>query len=134
MLYDVIVSVFRVYRCIKCKSQFSSPEALDHHMAVSTHSYPCPHCGKIFACERYLRRHLPTHGTAKSFMCPQCGKGFRTEQYLNTHKLTHSSHKPYVCQVCISTYIFLFTYFYILLLHRQHVRQPLNTWRQNCLN
>ncbi|KAJ9574971.1 hypothetical protein L9F63_007861, partial [Diploptera punctata] len=90
----------RSYRCIKCKSKFSSPEALDHHMAVSTHSYPCQHCGKIFTCERYLRRHLPTHGTAQSYMCPQCGKGFRTEQYLNTHKLTHSTHKPFVCQHC----------------------------------
>jgi uncharacterized Zn-finger protein len=90
---------FRFYRCVKCKSKFSSPESLDHHMAISTHSYPCPHCGKIFACERYLRRHLPTHGTAQSFTCQQCGKGFRTEQYLNTHMLTHSTHKPHVCQV-----------------------------------
>lgn len=90
----------RSYRCVKCKSKFSSPESLDHHMAISTHSYPCVHCGKVFACERYLRRHLPTHGTAQSFTCQQCGKGFRTEQYLNTHMLTHSSHKPYVCQHC----------------------------------
>lgn len=90
----------RFYRCVKCKSKFSSPESLDHHMAISTHSYPCPHCGKIFACERYLRRHLPTHGTAQSFTCQQCGKGFRTEQYLNTHMLTHSTHKPHVCQHC----------------------------------
>ncbi|XP_069690513.1 zinc finger protein 341-like [Periplaneta americana] len=90
----------RFFRCAKCKSKFSSPESLDHHMAVSTHSYPCPHCGKVFACERYLRRHLPTHGTAQSFTCQQCGKGFRTEQYLNTHMLTHSTHKPHVCQHC----------------------------------
>jgi len=90
----------RSYRCVKCKSKFSSPESLDHHMAVSTHSYPCVHCGKVFACERYLRRHLPTHGTSHSFTCQQCGKGFRTEQYLNTHMLTHSSHKPFVCQHC----------------------------------
>jgi DNA-directed RNA polymerase subunit RPC12/RpoP len=90
---------FRFFRCAKCKSKFSSPESLDHHMAISTHSYPCPHCGKVFACERYLRRHLPTHGTAQSFTCQQCGKGFRTEQYLNTHLLTHSAHKPHVCQV-----------------------------------
>ncbi|KAJ4442420.1 hypothetical protein ANN_04006 [Periplaneta americana] len=89
----------RFFRCAKCKSKFSSPESLDHHMAVSTHSYPCPHCGKVFACERYLRRHLPTHGTAQSFTCQQCGKGFRTEQYLNTHMLTHSTHKPHVCQL-----------------------------------
>ena len=94
----------RSYRCVKCKSKFSSPESLDHHMAVSTHSYPCVHCGKVFACERYLRRHLPTHGTSHSFTCQQCGKGFRTEQYLNTHMLTHSSHKPYVCQVWTDRY------------------------------
>jgi len=94
----------RSYRCVKCKSKFSSPESLDHHMAVSTHSCPCMHCGKVFACERYLRRHLTTHGTSHTFICQECGKGFRTEQYLNTHMLTHSSHKPYVCQVWTDRY------------------------------
>jgi hypothetical protein len=53
----------RHFQCTKCMNKYSSPEALEHHMATSSHSHPCPHCEKVFTCERYLRRHLPSHGS-----------------------------------------------------------------------
>nr|CAD7257206.1 unnamed protein product [Timema shepardi] len=95
----------RYFRCVKCKSQFVNPEALDHHLATSTHNYSCASCGKVFTCERYLRRHLVTHRTAEPFKCPDCGKGFKTETYLNTHRLIHGSEKPYKCQYCNAAFI-----------------------------
>ena len=51
----------RKWKCTKCGNQYSSPEALEHHMSVTTHSNPCPLCNRVFPCERYLRRHLASH-------------------------------------------------------------------------
>ena len=55
--------MFRHFRCVKCNNKYATPEALHHHMVTTTHKFSCPHCTKTFTCERYLRRHLPTHGT-----------------------------------------------------------------------
>ncbi len=59
----------RYFRCVKCNNKYATPEALEHHMHTTTHNYPCTHCEKIFTCERYLRRHLPTHGTVGKCHC-----------------------------------------------------------------
>ncbi|XP_046585126.1 zinc finger protein 341-like isoform X2 [Haliotis rubra] len=90
----------RHFQCTKCMNKYSTPEALEHHMASTTHSYGCPHCDKVFACERYLRRHLPTHGTEGQFECSTCKKRFKTENYLKTHTLIHTGEKPYRCDTC----------------------------------
>uniref|UniRef100_T1IRZ2 C2H2-type domain-containing protein n=1 Tax=Strigamia maritima TaxID=126957 RepID=T1IRZ2_STRMM len=90
----------RYYRCTQCMNKYASPEALNHHMATTNHNYPCPHCEKVFACERYLRRHLPTHGTLDLHLCNVCNKGFKTEHYLKMHMLIHSGEKPYLCNLC----------------------------------
>ncbi|XP_067650777.1 zinc finger protein 341-like isoform X2 [Haliotis asinina] len=90
----------RHFQCTKCMNKYSTPEALEHHMASTTHSYACPHCDKVFACERYLRRHLPTHGTEGQFECSTCKKRFKTENYLKTHTLIHTGEKPYRCDTC----------------------------------
>lgn len=54
---------FRHFQCTRCQNKYSSPEALEHHINTSSHDHPCPHCNKSFTCERYLRRHLPSHGS-----------------------------------------------------------------------
>lgn len=90
----------RYYLCVKCKSKFTSSKAFDQHMSTTNHHFPCTHCGKVFACERYLRRHLPVHGAPASFVCSICGKGFRTEQYLNIHRIIHSGERPHTCMHC----------------------------------
>lgn len=59
----VIWQHFRHFQCTRCQNKYSSPEALEHHINTSSHDHPCPHCNKSFTCERYLRRHLPSHGS-----------------------------------------------------------------------
>uniref|UniRef100_A0A1B6MMD2 C2H2-type domain-containing protein n=1 Tax=Graphocephala atropunctata TaxID=36148 RepID=A0A1B6MMD2_9HEMI len=86
--------------CKLCKGRFSSSEALDRHQAEDPHSYPCPECGKVYVCERHLRRHLTCHMSQPSYACPDCGKMFKTSQNLNIHRLVHSTAKPFVCQHC----------------------------------
>ncbi|GAB1287101.1 Zinc finger protein 341 [Apodemus speciosus] len=93
-----------VYKCVKCVNKYSTPEALEQHVQTATHSFPCPHCQKVFPCERYLRRHLPTHGSGGRFRCQICKKFFRKEHYLKLHAHIHSGEKPYKCSVCESAF------------------------------
>lgn len=83
-----------------CQNKYSTPAALDHHLATSSHIYSCTLCDKVFPCERYLRRHLQIHSEAESFTCNVCKKGFKTESYLKVHMIVHSEVKPYECATC----------------------------------
>ncbi|XP_077573505.1 zinc finger protein 341 [Stigmatopora nigra] len=92
------------YRCVKCQSRYSTQEALEQHLLTASHNFPCPHCQKVFPCERYFRRHLPTHGVGGRFKCPICKKVFKTEHYLKLHTRIHSGEKPFKCSVCEATF------------------------------
>ena len=89
----------RYYRCQKCLNKYTTPAALEHHLTTSTHHYPCPQCNKVFPCERYLRRHLITHGSGLH-ECHFCDKTFKTANYLKVHLVIHTGVKPYVCNIC----------------------------------
>nr|XP_057941621.1 zinc finger protein 341 isoform X2 [Doryrhamphus excisus] len=93
-----------VYRCVKCQSRYSTQEALEQHLLTASHNFPCPHCNKVFPCERYFRRHLSTHGIGGRFKCHVCKKAFKTEHYLKLHTRIHSGEKPYKCSVCDATF------------------------------
>ncbi|XP_072412297.1 zinc finger protein 341-like [Chiloscyllium punctatum] len=92
------------YRCSRCLSKYSTPEALEHHLQTASHNYPCPHCQKVFPSERYLRRHLPVHGGGGVFKCQICKKSFKTEHYLKLHLLIHSGEKPFKCTLCSAAF------------------------------
>ncbi|XP_039623291.1 zinc finger protein 341 isoform X3 [Polypterus senegalus] len=92
------------FRCLKCQSRYSTQEALEQHLQTASHNFPCPHCQKVFPCERYFRRHLPTHGIGGKFKCQICKKFFKTEHYLKLHTRIHSGEKPYKCSVCDATF------------------------------
>ncbi|XP_034447620.1 zinc finger protein 341 isoform X2 [Hippoglossus hippoglossus] len=93
-----------IYRCVKCQSRYSTQEALEQHLMTASHNFPCPHCQKVFPCERYFRRHLPTHGAGGRFKCQICKKAFKTEHYLKLHTRIHSGEKPYKCSLCEATF------------------------------
>ncbi|TRY98553.1 hypothetical protein DNTS_005265 [Danionella cerebrum] len=78
------------YRCTKCQSKYSTQEALEQHLLTAAHNFPCPHCQKVFPCERYFRRHLSTHSAGRKFKCQICKKFFKTEHYLKLHSQIHS--------------------------------------------
>nr|XP_054748357.1 zinc finger protein 341-like [Lytechinus pictus] len=92
--------VQKEFKCPKCNSKYSSPDALEHHMNTSSHKFNCPECNKVFTCERYLRRHLVSHSTQALHECHLCNKKFKSEHYLKSHILIHTGQKPFSCQVC----------------------------------
>ncbi|KAH9503546.1 hypothetical protein Btru_068156 [Bulinus truncatus] len=95
-----VKSGLRHFQCTKCGNKYTTPEALEHHMSTTSHDYKCPHCSKQFTCERFLRRHLPIHGSEGQFECQQCKKKFKTEYYLKSHILIHTGETPFICDIC----------------------------------
>ncbi|UXI19213.1 putative sodium-coupled neutral amino acid transporter 7 [Sarcoptes scabiei] len=89
----------RTYRCQTCLNRYTTQNALENHKATSSHHFPCPNCKKVFPCERYLRRHLLTHG-AGLFVCKYCEKSFKTANYLKVHLIIHTGEKPFACKTC----------------------------------
>ncbi|RUS84203.1 hypothetical protein EGW08_008043, partial [Elysia chlorotica] len=89
----------RHFQCTKCGNKYTTPEALEHHMSTTSHDYKCPHCQKQFTCERFLRRHLPLHGTEGKFN-DMLNKKFKTEHYLKSHMLIHTGETPFACELC----------------------------------
>lgn len=57
------------------------------HPTTVVSVYPCPVCGKVFRCRRYLRKHSETHGSAHA--CDVCGKNYRSRAYLRLHRRRH---------------------------------------------
>lgn len=89
----------KYFRCTKCMNRYTTQTALDHHLSISTHNFPCTECNKVFMCERYLRRHLNTH-TAVQHVCTFCDKQFKTAAYLKMHSVVHTGEKPFRCNLC----------------------------------
>ena len=89
----------KYFRCSKCMNRYTTQTALEHHLSISSHNFPCTECNKVFMCERYLRRHLNTH-TAVQHVCSFCDKHFKTAAYLKMHSVVHTGEKPFRCNQC----------------------------------
>lgn len=53
-------------------------------------SFACKVCGKEFAMQRLLNRHLKCHSEAKRYLCTFCGKGFNDTFDLKRHTRIHT--------------------------------------------
>ncbi|CAL8247845.1 unnamed protein product [Lota lota] len=60
----------------------------------------CQYCGKKFAFQSALERHIHVHTGSKPHKCDVCGKGFCQQYFLCVHQLTHWSENCYNCLHC----------------------------------
>ncbi|KAM9129278.1 zinc finger protein Gfi-1 isoform 1-T6 [Pangshura tecta] len=91
------------YKCVKCSKVFSTPHGLEVHVRRShsgTRPFACDMCGKTFGHAVSLEQHKSVHSQERSFDCKICGKSFKRSSTLSTHLLIHSDTRPYPCQYC----------------------------------
>uniref|UniRef100_G3RPC3 C2H2-type domain-containing protein n=1 Tax=Gorilla gorilla gorilla TaxID=9595 RepID=G3RPC3_GORGO len=81
-----------VYKCVKRVNKYPPrrPWSITCRPPLTTSP-------KVFPCERYLQRHLPTHRSGGRFKGQVCKKSSRRVHYLKLRAHNHSGEKPYKC-------------------------------------
>lgn len=92
-------------------------------------AFACPVCGKGFANQNLLEKHLEIHKKEKRFDCHQCGAEFGSKTNLNKHLSRHAG-KTYECSI----YHRKFSSQVLLSKHRENARTQKGTKCPNCCN
>ncbi|TNM93718.1 hypothetical protein fugu_001894 [Takifugu bimaculatus] len=67
---------------------------------LSSVTFVCQVCQKVFLHQRMLNRHVKCHSDTKRHLCSFCGKGFNDTFDLKRHVRTHTGVRPYKCTLC----------------------------------
>lgn len=123
--------------CSFCPMRFSSKSHLLEHQNTEhpkENPYICEFCGKTFAVQNYLNRHLKRHSQSESagstsqevqrkYWCAQCHSEFDTAKDLSLHLRLHVAEKEvgeHRCDMCYKS----FSQLRLLRLHQEsHVGQ-----------
>ncbi|XP_067468984.1 gastrula zinc finger protein xFG20-1-like [Thunnus thynnus] len=81
--------------CSQCGKKFASEESLQRHMTLSHHTgmnaFSCELCNKTFTHKIYLTIHMGVHTGEKRFSCRICEKRFTWRTELRRHKCVGKS-------------------------------------------
>ncbi|XP_013786227.1 zinc finger protein 2 homolog [Limulus polyphemus] len=70
---------------------------------LSTDSYPCEKCGKVFTSMKMLEGHKKIHRNEtenRRFSCPYCKYSTNKSTGLRNHVAIHTNERPYQCNYC----------------------------------
>ncbi|XP_061528808.1 gastrula zinc finger protein XlCGF8.2DB-like [Phycodurus eques] len=92
--------------CSICGKAFAQNGPMIRHMRTHTGEKPftCSVCGKGFTNKSDMVRHMRTHTGEKPFNCSLCEKRFTHKESLVAHMRTHTGEKPFICSVCGKTF------------------------------
>ena len=60
----------------------------------------CKYCGRIFACQSYLERHLLQHTGEKPYKCDYCEKRFTRQTTVDKHVIREHGLMNWKCDKC----------------------------------
>lgn len=90
--------------CPKCGRSFALEKSLQRHINSDCGRAPAEHlcgvCNKSYASTATLKMHMSCHSKDLSYQCSTCAKKFRTQIQLNVHSRVHTGEKPYKCDQC----------------------------------
>uniref|UniRef100_A0A8D8X520 Zinc finger protein 26 n=1 Tax=Cacopsylla melanoneura TaxID=428564 RepID=A0A8D8X520_9HEMI len=88
--------------CEMCGKPYADQNSLGKHMKINHLGMKpkCTICNKTFYEKTGLEIHMNTHSGVKPWCCEICGRNFSTKNYLKVHTRIHTGELPYSCQVC----------------------------------
>ncbi|KAM9823391.1 uncharacterized protein ACBT44_008162 isoform 4-T15 [Syngnathus typhle] len=89
-------------QCSQCGKCYANNSVLNRHMKMHTGEKPfsCSVCGQRFSYKNVLKSHTRIHTGKKPFSCSVCGKKFSMKGALNLHSKIHTDEKHFSCSVC----------------------------------
>ncbi|VDN99322.1 unnamed protein product [Rodentolepis nana] len=81
-----------------CESRFLLTK---HKVSHQPRDRLCPTCGRAFARDDKLRRHvMSVHSSERPHVCEMCGKGFARKDKLQEHARHHNKNITFPCTAC----------------------------------
>ena len=93
--------------CDICGKTISSRKNLRVHKTVKhfkNGSFGCLVCGRKFALNRDLKRHMPLHTNERKYECPHCGLQCKQPGHLTKHIRTHTEVMNWRCDCCFKNF------------------------------
>ena len=93
--------------CDLCGKVISSRKNLRVHKTVKhfkNGSFECAICGRKFALNRDLKRHMPLHTNERNYICPHCGLQCKQPGHLTKHMRTHTEVMNWRCDCCFKNF------------------------------
>lgn len=93
--------------CDICGKMISSRKNLRVHKTVrhfKNGSFACNICGRKFALNRDLQRHMPLHTNERKYVCQYCGLQCKQPGHLTKHLRTHTEVMNWRCDCCFKNF------------------------------